>query len=140
MFARRRLWANEVVGEIRGQIVELVGYGSEYCIDLGDGRVLEPDSPFRFVNHSCEPNCEYFYYEGEDPDRLFLHALVTIERGAELTIDYGWPADVAIRCLCGKATCRGWIVHPDELARLPLVGKNGSTPKKTGLKRKRGKK
>ena len=33
----------------------------------------------------------------------------------ELLIDYSWPADAAIQCRCGAATCRGWICDPAEL-------------------------
>jgi SET domain-containing protein len=50
--------------------------------------------------------------------RLWLQALTPIEPGDELTIDYGWPADVAIPCVCDAAGCRGWIV---SLAELPLL-------------------
>ncbi len=41
-----------------------------------------------------------------------------VHAGEELTIDYGWPAEVAIPCLCGSRHCRGWIVDPDEVELL----------------------
>jgi len=34
-----------------------------YCMDIGNGRVLEPHAPFRYVNHSCEPNCEFDWFD-----------------------------------------------------------------------------
>ena len=39
----------------------------------------------RFVNHSCEPNCEATIQSG----RIFFYAMCDIEVGEELTLDYG---------------------------------------------------
>jgi hypothetical protein len=121
VFARRRFRPQQVIGVIRGQVIADPDYSSDYCIDLGEGRGLEPIAPFRYLNHSCEPNCELFSWKTDDSpphDRLCLQALTPIESGEELTIDYGWPADAAIPCVCDAAGCRGWIV---SLAELPLL-------------------
>ena len=115
--------AGETIAEIRGTIVQDPDYSSEYCFETNDGRSLEPSSPFRFLNHSCEPNCEIFTWEQEldQPDvRLFIGARQSIEPGQELTIDYGWPATAAIPCLCNVGSCRGWIVAKEELEDLRL--------------------
>lgn len=122
LFARRRFRPQQVIGVVRGQVIDDPDYSSDYCIELNEGRGLEPAAPFRYLNHSCEPNCELFFWEAEEPaplDRLWLQALRPIEPGDELTIDYAWPADTAIPCGCGAAGCRGWIVSPDELPLLP---------------------
>jgi len=93
-------------------------------MDIGDGRVLEPEPPFRFVNHSCEPNCEFDWFDlvpeggSQAVRRVYLIALREIKPGEELTIDYNWSAEGAIACRCGAPTCRGWIVDPDQLARV----------------------
>jgi len=79
--------------------------------------------PFRYLNHSCQPNCELFSWETDDSPphvRLCLQSLMPIEPGKELTIDYAWPADAAIPCVCGAAGCRGWIVSQEELVLLLL--------------------
>jgi hypothetical protein len=117
VFARRRLSAGLIVGEIRGQVLDGHPEDAQYCMELGSGRILEPVSPFRFLNHSCDPNCELFYWE-DDPgqeDRLWLQTIRPINAGEQLLIDYCWPADAAIPCRCGAANCRGWIVDPEEL-------------------------
>jgi hypothetical protein len=92
-------------------------------MELPSGRLLDPAAPLRFVNHSCDPNCELFYWEGdaENPqeDRLWLQTIRPIAVGAELSIDYSWPADAAIPCRCGTLNCRGWIVDPAELHLMP---------------------
>ncbi len=49
--------ADEIIGEIKGRIYTDEEYESDYCMDLGDEAKLEPEAPFRFLNHSCEPNC-----------------------------------------------------------------------------------
>ena len=122
VFARKRYPASTVIGEILGDVIEDPDYGSRYCMDIGRGCMLEPHAPFRYVNHSCEPNCEFDFFdlspagESESHRHVFLLALREIKPGEELTIDYNWSADTAIPCRCEAPTCRGWIVTPDELA------------------------
>jgi hypothetical protein len=92
-------------------------------MDLGGTLTLEPRAPFRYLNHSCSPNCELFMYDDAEypqlAQRMFLQAIAHIEPGDELTIDYAWPADTAIPCDCGSPNCRGWIVDPVEMHLLP---------------------
>ena len=113
-----------MIGEIDGVIVDDPDHGSDYAFDIGDDLSLEPDPPFRFINHSCEPNCEYVWAdeEGEvdirQARRLYVVALRNITQGEQLTIDYCWEADAAIPCLCGSPKCRGWIVCEEEVAIL----------------------
>jgi hypothetical protein len=111
--------SGDLVAEIKGEVVFDPDYGSDYCMDLGVGCVLEPDPPFRYLNHSCEPNCELLICDDEDqavPLRLCLFATQKIQPGDELTIDYAWAADSAIPCQCGSRACRGWIVAATELS------------------------
>lgn len=119
VFARRRLPAGLVLDEIHGEILDDHPEDSSYVMELPSSKLLEPSAPLRFVNHSCDPNCEIFYWEAEpgetQEDRLWLTTLRKIEPGEELLIDYSWPADAAIPCRCGTSTCRGWIVDPAEL-------------------------
>ncbi len=119
VFAGRSYPVRAVVGEITGKVIDDANYGSDYCFDLGDGRHLEPVAPFRFVNHSCEPNCEFdFLHCSDQPgeerrQRVFLLALRNIKPGEELTIDYNWSAAGAIPCRCDAPSCRGWVVSRD---------------------------
>jgi hypothetical protein len=124
VFARRRYQADQVIGEVGGTIIDDPDYGSPYCMDFGDDRCLEPSPPFRFMNHSCEPNCRFTWYdvtdagESEPTRRMFVLALDEIRPGDELTIDYNWPARMAIPCLCHAPSCRGWVVGEDELSHV----------------------
>ena len=117
LFATDRFDIEEVLGVVEGKLIRDPDYGSDYCVALDEHVSIEPGEPFRFLNHSCEPNCEFvvWHYEDTDERELLVQALREIQAGEELTIDYSWPADSAIRCLCGSNACRGWIVNPEEL-------------------------
>jgi SET domain-containing protein len=119
VFARRRLKAEIVIGEILGTHLDDHPEDSSYVMELPSCKLLEPAPPLRFLNHSCDPNCEIFYWEADEgevqEDRLWLQTIRPIEPGDELLIDYAWPADAAIPCRCGTDNCRGWICDPAEL-------------------------
>jgi len=123
VFARGPLAGDVVIGEIGGEVLDDHPADSSYVMELAGGKLLEPSAPLRFVNHSCEPNCELFYWwdeeEGAEDERLWLQTLRPIAAGEQLSIDYCWPADAAIPCRCGSAGCRGWIVDPAERHLLP---------------------
>jgi len=118
VFSLRTFRSLDMVGQIDGVIIKDLAYESNYCMEIGNDWALEPDPPFRFVNHSCHPNCTLVEIEAAAKGgvvELWLQAVSEIGPDEELTIDYGWPARVAVRCLCGCADCRGWIVASDEL-------------------------
>lgn len=128
VFARKWYRAGEIVGEITGEVIREDGYGSEYCMDMEDGTCLEPEAPFRYLNHSCDPNCRFSWHDLHEEGiagvrrRIFLYVLRPIRAEEELTIDYGWPAWFAIPCRCGSPTCRGWIVAEEELTAVTQRG------------------
>lgn len=70
----------------------------------------------RFINHSCEPNCETEIDKG----RVYVFALRDIKVGEELAYDYGYERsgdetakdERKYRCLCGTKSCRGTIMEP----------------------------
>ncbi|MDO5581407.1 MAG: hypothetical protein Q4G69_09730 [Planctomycetia bacterium] len=37
-----------------------------------------------------------------------------VRKGEQITVDYAWPASMAIPCRCGSPKCRKWIVDKDE--------------------------
>ncbi|MFM8986721.1 MAG: SET domain-containing protein [Planctomycetia bacterium] len=122
VFARRPLRSGMILAEVEGRILVEPPADSSYVMELGSGRLLDPAAPLRFVNHSCDPNCELFYWEEDarnfEDDRLWLQTIRPIAAGEELSIDYAWPADAAIACRCRAVNCRGWIVDPAELDQI----------------------
>jgi SET domain-containing protein len=77
----------------------------------------------RFINHSCDPNCESVIEGG----RVFIDAAKAIRTGAELTYDYAYTRDGSeteeeetglYGCRCGAKSCRGTILAPLSKAEL----------------------
>lgn len=68
----------------------------------------------RFINHSCEPNCEAIIERGH----IYIYAKRAIAEGEELLYDYQYEWDseytredlLFYQCRCGSSTCRGTIV------------------------------
>lgn len=75
----------------------------------------------RWINHSCEPNCE----AQEDGGRVFIRALRNIKAGEELSFDYGLMVEerytpqlkAEYACWCGAASCRGTMLAPKRRRR-----------------------
>jgi hypothetical protein len=130
VFALRPFTPGENLGPIRGEIIDDPDYGSDYGIEFGE-KTLEPAAPFRYLNHSCQPNCALVICDEGDEDgapagmSAWLEVLREIAPGEQMTIDYGWPAESAIPCQCGAAGCRGWIVSADRLDEI-AAGRQGS--------------
>jgi hypothetical protein len=120
LFALKTFRKRQVIGQMQGRYIEGDDYDPDYVVDLGDYGVLDPKAPFRYLNHSCEPNCELLEWEttNHGQPQIWVHALRTVRASEQLTIDYGWPADSAIPCLCGTPTCRGWVVDKSELGKV----------------------
>jgi uncharacterized protein len=89
-------------------------FGLDEEFDL-DGNV--PWNPARFINHSCEPNCEAFCEDGA----VWIVALRDIRPGEEVTFNYGYDLiDYEEHvCRCGVPGCIGYMVAAEffELIR-----------------------
>ncbi|HUO44635.1 MAG TPA: SET domain-containing protein-lysine N-methyltransferase [Burkholderiales bacterium] len=81
---------------------------------LDDGTVIDANregNSARWINHSCDPNCE----PEEENGRMFIDARRDIRPGEELTYDYQLfveerytPALKRLyACSCGSRKCRG---------------------------------
>ena len=58
VFARRNIHEGILLSEIHGTVLDDYPEDSSYCMALPSGKLLEPTAPLRFLNHSCDPNCE----------------------------------------------------------------------------------
>jgi uncharacterized protein len=66
----------------------------------------QSDSPFRYINHSCESNS--FMRIGDGWVRFYARR--PIARGEELTCDYGETQhEGKLPCLCGSPHCRRFL-------------------------------
>lgn len=77
----------------------------------------------RFINHSCNPNCETSIEEINGRNRVFIDAIRDIKPGEELGYDYQltWestddPEELALyQCRCGAKRCRGTMLDRKPL-------------------------
>ncbi len=111
LFTRRAFQQFQTVFVMRGELRYFASRTSSDChryenwVGLGRDRWLDPEAPFLYLNHSCEPNLAIC---GE---REFV-ALRDIEPGEELTFDYSITEDELpwrMTCACGTPSCRGTI-------------------------------
>lgn len=91
--------------------------GGDVCIDAGAG-----GGNAKWINHSCDPNCEAIEEEGH----VYIYALRPIARGEELSYNYQLTGEGLkkgnwrnqYRCLCGSDNCSGnLLVRPRKKRR-----------------------
>jgi uncharacterized protein len=133
VFACSRISAGEKIIEYKGERIvweealeraEAAGHaiGHTYFFSLADGHVIDGASKgnaARYINHSCEPNCEPLEH---DNGRVFIYALRDIEVGEELSYYYALiyegrhTASVkrAFPCRCGAPSCSGTMLAPKK--------------------------
>lgn len=131
VFATKTFRKGQSIGAMQGQIITGDDYDPAYVVDITGG-VFDPAAPWRYLNHCCEPNAQLFEEEAtaRKPPSIVVVALKTVRRGDQVTIDYGWPADeFSLRCLCGAAACRGWVVADTELDKMKRLAKRLAQPR-----------
>lgn len=92
-----------------------------YVMNLNETLAIDGErggNDARFINHSCDPNCEVLYFN-ETP---YIYAIQEIHEGDELSFDYkyGIEGDVEASyeqkrewfpCNCGAKKCRGTLLN-----------------------------
>lgn len=128
VFAKRKILKGARIIEYKGKrrpTPDFVPEGENgepapvYVFALREGVVIDPEiggNEARFINHSCEPNCEVCTFK----DRPYVYAKREIVRGEELTFDYqlGKASGAAsskadakkYACHCGSKKCRGTML------------------------------
>jgi uncharacterized protein len=76
-----------------------------------------PKNHARYINHSCEPNCESDILEGQ----IWIVAFRDIQAGEELSYDYGYELEGYEQrpCRCGATHCCGYILDRAYWGQLP---------------------
>ncbi|GIL59061.1 hypothetical protein Vafri_14018, partial [Volvox africanus] len=80
----------------------------------------------RFINHSCEPNCETQKWLVRGELAIGLFAVRDIPKETELTFDYNFEryGDKPMRCYCRSTNCRSFIGGMQDnfdVSLLPVV-------------------
>jgi len=91
-----------------------------YLFNINNRYDLDGDFKYndaRLINHSCNPNCEV---EGKGL-KLWIVAIKDIQKGEELSYDYGFGYDEDYKqfvCKCGAKNCVGYIVREGSRWRI----------------------
>ncbi|CAL9179297.1 unnamed protein product [Musa hybrid cultivar] len=98
----------------RSQAYESAGLKDAYIIYLNAYESIDAThkgSLARFINHSCQPNCETRKWNVLGEVRVGIFAKQEIPAGTELAYDYNfeWYGGAKVRCLCGAACCSGFL-------------------------------
>ncbi|KAK6432499.1 hypothetical protein LTR95_011332 [Oleoguttula sp. CCFEE 5521] len=113
-------------GECQRRMHEVYnGKDNYYLMELDGGLVIDgtKGSMARFVNHSCEPNCEVrMCLVGGTPRMGVFAGENGVQTGEELTYDYNFDnfGQTRQRCYCGAPSCRGFLcarLSKDELKK-----------------------
>lgn len=101
----------------------------------------------RFINHSCEPNCETQKWIIGNTRVIGLFAIKDIHAGEELTFNYNLESlgNKKRVCLCGAAKCSGFIGEKYRSPKKDTNHSNSSGPpllsiKKVGVNKAKQKK
>ncbi len=142
VFAARDLPVGHTVIEYRGLVITHdeadrlheggVESGHTFLFTLNDDYIIDANrqgNSARFINHSCDPNCEATIVESKDGDRardrIFIETLRPIDKGEELTYDYGIKLEVrhtarlkqVWACRCGSPLCTGTMLKAKKVKK-----------------------
>ncbi|XP_037548842.1 histone-lysine N-methyltransferase ASH1L isoform X3 [Nematolebias whitei] len=138
-------YLGEVVSEqeFRNRMMQqYFSHSGHYCLNLDSGMVIDSyrmGNEARFINHSCEPNCEMQKWSVNGVYRIGLFALKDINSGTELTYDYNFHSfntEEQQVCKCGSESCRGIIGGKSQRIN-GLPGKPGGARRLGRFKEKR---
>ncbi|XP_056125001.1 histone-lysine N-methyltransferase NSD2 isoform X4 [Rhinichthys klamathensis goyatoka] len=126
-------FVNEYVGELidEEECRARIKYAQEndishfYMLTIDKDRIIDagPKGNYsRFMNHSCQPNCETQKWTVNGDTRVGLFAVCDIASGTELTFNYNLDClgNEKTVCRCGAPNCSGFLGdrpkngHPSE--------------------------
>lgn len=101
--------------------------GSVYIFELNSKYDIDGSPTYnkaRYINHSCNPNCEVDITNEE----IWISSIKAIKKGDELSYDYGYSFDKNDfrdhLCKCGSKNCIGYIISSDDRQKLKKYLKN----------------
>ncbi|MCO5549248.1 hypothetical protein L7F22_002715 [Adiantum nelumboides] len=120
-----RLWTLKERGDYNFYMCEI---GKDFIIDA-----TFKGNTARFVNHSCEPNCNLEKWRVDGEIRVGIFAVRDIKDGEALTYDYRFiQFGPTVKCRCGASNCRGNLgesyqhkkakLRPSSIDKIPAWG------------------
>ena len=137
VFAGRDLRAGKVLIEYEGKRIKHAkadklyantsDTGHTFLFTLNEKYIIDANqdgNDARWINHSCDPNCQAVIHEAEDGkakhDKVMIETIRDIAEGEELTYDYGIVLEERHTkkmkqiwaCRCGSPKCTGTMLKP----------------------------
>jgi len=129
VFAKKNIPKGTRIFEYAGERVQKVNLASDltrglttliYVMNLNETYAIDGErggNDSRFINHSCDPNCEVLYFN----DTPYIYAIKEIPEGEELSFDYKYGSETDVEltteqkkewfpCNCGAENCRGTLL------------------------------
>ena len=96
--------------------------GFVYMFELNDNWDIDGlvgDNPARYINHSCDGNCEAV----NENNKIWIYSIKDIRKGEEFTYDYGYDIEHFLDhpCKCNSKNCIGYIVREDQRLKVKKI-------------------
>ncbi|XP_076009829.1 uncharacterized protein setd2 isoform X2 [Genypterus blacodes] len=149
--AAKELTANTFVLEYCGEVLDHKEFKTRvkeyarnknihyYFMSLKNNEIIDATlkgNCSRFMNHSCEPNCETQKWTVNGQLRVGFFTTKAVPAGTELTFDYQFQryGKEAQKCFCGAPSCRGFLGGENRVSVRAAGGKmKKDRPRKNAL-------
>ncbi|KAM7168778.1 histone-lysine N-methyltransferase NSD2 isoform 4-T5 [Macrochelys suwanniensis] len=153
LVAKRDIKKGEFVNEYVGELIDeeecraRIKYAHEndithfYMLTIDKDRIIDagPKGNYsRFMNHSCQPNCETLKWTVNGDTRVGLFAVCDIPAGTELTFNYNLDClgNEKTVCKCGAPNCSGFLGDRPKNSSTNSSEEKGKKTKKRSRRRK----
>lgn len=142
-------FVNEYIGELideeecraRIKLAQENNVTNFYMLTIDKDRIIDagPKGNYsRFMNHSCQPNCETQKWTVNGDTRVGLFAIRDVPVGTELTFNYNLDClgNEKMVCRCGAPNCSGFLGDRPKNSSGPAAEPKGKRTKRKYRRRK----